>query len=201
MVNIIKVFKPEPGSGSVDKSKPFDLNNMIPCKHDSPALIPKQLALYDDHQVVFVITRSKNDNTVVYGARTHQHRLDEHEPIEVYWMGFSRKDPHEVDPSKLRDDLNWIEKKVAYGASAHKLHGSSDEFEVKLVAVPHLKVTMKMHGDRPRLTGMIGGHQCYVTRVYVLAQENMIGLPKVIFVNIHGIDMETGEEIVEKISP
>ena len=49
MVNVLKVFKPEPGAGTVDKSKPFSLNNMVPCKHDSPALLPKQLALFDDH--------------------------------------------------------------------------------------------------------------------------------------------------------
>lgn len=49
MVKVLKVLKPEAGSGSVDKSKPFDLHNMIPCKNDSPPLLPKQLALYDDH--------------------------------------------------------------------------------------------------------------------------------------------------------
>ena len=151
---------------------------------------------------MFIITRSKNDNTVVYGAKVHGGKFAEKDQIEVYWMGFSRKDPHEVDPSKLRDDLNWIEKKVAYGASAHKVaHSADDEFDVKLVAVPHLKAVMKMHNGHPRLTGLVGGRQCIIIRVYVLAQENMIGLPKVIFVNIHGIDLETGEEIVEKITP
>jgi hypothetical protein len=49
MVHVLQVFKPEAGSGTVDKSKPFDLHNMIPCKHDSPPLLEKQLALFDDH--------------------------------------------------------------------------------------------------------------------------------------------------------
>lgn len=153
--------------------------------------------------VVFCITRSKNDNTVVYRARTHDNNFVESDAIEVYWMGFSRKDPHEVDPAKLRDDLNWMEKKLAYGATATKDHrGEPDEFEVKLVAVPHLKVTMKKDATgRPRLYAVVGERNCFIVRVYVLAKENMIGLPKVIHVNIHGIDIETGEEIVEQITP
>jgi hypothetical protein len=128
--------------------------------------------------------------------------------MDVYWMGFSRKDPEETDERKLKSELSWIEKKVAYGASAHK-HGHKDgEFEVHLVALPHLKPIMKMvpshHGSStqiPRLVASIGGRECMILRVYVLASENMIGLPTVHWVNIHGIDLETGEEIVEKIRP
>ena len=201
MVHVLKVFKPEPGSGSVDKTKPLGLHNMIPCKHDSPALLGKQSELYKDQHVVFIITRSKNDNTVVYSARMKDHRIDEHDPVHVYWMGFSRKDPHETDPAKLRDELSWIEKKIAYGASGHK-HGNTGEvYELKLVAVPSLKAFMQMHEGRPRVTANIGGRECVLVRVYVMAKENMVGLPTVQFVNIHGVDLETGEEIVEKISP
>ena len=201
MVKVLKVFKPESGSGAVDKSKPFGIQNMIPCKHDSPALLDKQVELYNDHHVVFVITRSKNDNTVVYSAKLHGQKVDENDPIHVYWMGFSRKDPNEVDPAKLRDELSWIEKKVAYGATGHRHGNSGDEFELKLVAVPSLKAVLKLHDGRPRVTATIGGRDCVFVRVYVMAKENMIGLPTVQFVNIHGVDLETGEEIVEKISP
>lgn len=66
MVQVIQVFRPKPGSGVVDKSRPFSNLNMIPSDHDSPALIPKQAAILNDSDVVFLITRSKNDNTVVY---------------------------------------------------------------------------------------------------------------------------------------
>ena len=154
-----------------------------------------------------IITRSKNDNTVVYSAKVHNHKLVENDPIEVYWMGYSRKEPNETDEAKLRSELGWMEKKVAYGANGHRLntqiaHSAETEFEVHLVAVPHLKPRLKLGSDDiPKLRGSIGGRQCQYLRVYVLAQENMIGLPKVIWVNIHGIDLETGEEIVEKITP
>lgn len=116
-------------------------------------------------------------------------------------MGFSRKDPHIEDPVKLRDDLSWIEKKMAYGVSANKRGHSTEEFDIKLVAVAHLKSVLKIVGGRPRMVGQVGGRECFILRVYVSAKENMIGLPTVLWVNIHGIDVETGEEIVEKISP
>ena len=66
MVQVIQVFRPKADAAQVDKSQPFSYTNMIPCDHDSPALIAKQSAILKDHEVVFLITRSKNDNTVVY---------------------------------------------------------------------------------------------------------------------------------------
>ena len=144
----------------------------------------------------------------LFRAKSHNGKLADQDPIEVYWMGFSRKDPNETDESKLKSELNWIEKKVAYGASAHRHGHKEGEFEVTLVALPHLKPVMKMmpshHGSSsniPRLVATIGERECVILRVYVLASENMIGLPTVHWVNIHGIDLETGEEIVEKIRP
>ena len=116
-------------------------------------------------------------------------------------MGFSRKDPKIEDPGKLRDELSWLEKKMAYGTSAHARGDSKDEFDIKLVAVSHLKSVLRMVGGRPRMVGMVGGRECYILRVYVNAKENMIGLPTVLWVNIHGIDVKSGQEVVEKISP
>ncbi len=75
MVQVIQVFRPKAGSAQVDKSQPFSYTNMIPCEHDSPALIPKQSAILKDHEVVFLITRSKNDNTVVYRYSNLNKRL------------------------------------------------------------------------------------------------------------------------------
>ena len=114
-------------------------------------------------------------------------------------MGFSRTT--ETDESKLKSDLNWIEKKVAYGATAHKHASNPEEFEVHLVALPHMKPILKLINGIPTVVATLGGRLCQMFRVYVLSSENMIGLPKVHWVNIHGIDLDTGEEIVEKISP
>ena len=38
--------------------------------------------------MVFLITRSKNDNTVVYRSKCESGKLIAEDPIEVYWMGF-----------------------------------------------------------------------------------------------------------------
>jgi hypothetical protein len=48
MVQVIKVFRPASADGSVDKTKPYGFKNMIPCDHDSPALIDKQQVILED---------------------------------------------------------------------------------------------------------------------------------------------------------
>lgn len=132
--------------------------------------------------------------------KVDQGKIHDHEPLEVYWMGFSRHDPAETDLSKLKSDLNWIEKKAAYGVSTHK-STEGDGYDVQLVALPHMKPVLRLINGVPAVVATIGGRSCIMFRVYVMSTDNMIGLPKVHWVNIHGIDLETGDEIVEKIAP
>lgn len=134
-------------------------------------------------------------------VKTSHGRIHEHEPLDVFWMGFSRTDASDLSDPSLKTELNWIEKKVAYGATANPRTGHPGEFEVHLVALPHMKPILKMIDGVPSVVATLGSRPCRMFRVYVLSSENMIGLPKVHWVNIHGVDLETGEEIVEKISP
>ena len=76
MVHILKVFKPEASAGSVDKGNPFGLHNMIPCKHDSPALIPKQAALLGDDvwPILFtLLIPSVEGSSADYSLEERQH--------------------------------------------------------------------------------------------------------------------------------
>ncbi len=228
MVKVLKVFKPEGAVAAIDKSKPFDYQNKIPCNHDSPNLIPKQEEIYKDtvsfrcpfcnhfvlappvfynpieerqHSRLSVRSVSPALSSIISSVKVNHGQINEKDPMDVFWMGFSRADAQPADISKLKSELNWVEKKVAYGATASPRSGHPGEYDVHLVALPHMKPVLKMVNGVPLIIGTLGGRACRMFRVYVLSSENMIGLPKVHWVNIHGVDLETGEEIVEKVSP
>ena len=158
---------------------------MIRCPHDSPPLLPQQEQLYVRcGPGAFLITRSKNDNTVVYAPA-----LDGKKAVDVYWMDISRRG----GGPPVRSELTWLEKTMAYGASV-------DGDSVRLVALPHLESVLAP-GTPVRLVGTVGRRRCFLLRAYVRATENLIGPPTVQWVNVHGIDCATGEEIVEKRVP
>lgn len=157
---------------------------------DSPDLLESQCCLFDDPDVLFLITRSKNDNTVVY-----RHLADDNSsPCEAFWWDLSTV----PRPAHNRAELIWLEKKFAYGVSAKKV--SNSEFSLTLVALKSRQAVLQRTSNGPRAMMEISGRNCALYRIYVHAVE-AIPMPKVQFVNIHGVDLSTGVEVVEKIIP
>ena len=189
MVNIVKVFTDGNETDAVELDRPLSIDNCILCSNDSPPLLPRQTAILREWEsVLIIITRSKNSNTVVY-------RKSSNEPIEVFWQRFADYPDTVVDDATLREELSWIQKKMAYGINVV-------DDSVTLTACPDLRMTLTT--DRfniPRLQLEISGRDCYLLRIYVEARENIFGLPTVIYTNIHAVDFRTGQELVVKVKP
>ena len=196
-MSVGKVFDTYEGNeGDVDLSKPLNVQNSIPVMHDSPQLLHRQLRILNEmRNVLFIITRSKNSNAVVYRFKPDS------DPIEVFWQRFAEASENFTSEYELREELTWIQKKMAYGINCRRIPGS-DNFQATLTACPHL--LMRLTRDKfniPRLEVRISDRDCYLLRIYVEARENMIGFPTVIFTNIHAIEICTGREIVAKLKP
>lgn len=61
-----------------------------------------------------------NINTVVYSAKLVDGKLDEAEPIHVYWINFAKDIRYKdifffLSSGKDQEELNFVEKKSAYG--------------------------------------------------------------------------------------
>ena len=187
-MKVVQVFRAEPSSES--REGPFWIDNMIPCTtHDSPVLLPRQLRLLThEKDLLFIITRSKNSNTIAY-------RRIENE-VEAFWQRLDDyPDEAVTDLDALKKDLGWLERKLAYGVSTDKKTG-----DVSVVPVPSMR--LKLVQDEQGLwkcQGVLDGRLCSLLRIYVSASDTAM-LPLVHFVNIHGIDVQTGQEIVQKIN-
>jgi hypothetical protein len=152
--------------------------------------------------IAFVIERSTNKNVVVYEGLIDPgtNKLKLEKPIDVYWLDL---DPAYVEKNRKngklhdRDELNMIEKKMAYGVSWTPME--DDAFDLALVALPKKKCTLKLADGKPRTIMEINGQQCYLTNIYVESKPSMIGLPKVVYVLIKGVSIESGEPQEEKI--
>ena len=91
-----------------------------------PALFPA--AAQAETQPLFIIERSKNANVVHYDARLNADgKLDPKEPVIAYWIMLAE--------DGRREDLNWIEKKKAYGFDI-KPDPSGDGYRMTVVCRP-----------------------------------------------------------------
>jgi hypothetical protein len=141
-------------------------------------------------QPLFIIERSKNANVVHYDARlTADGKLDPNEPVIAYWVLLAK--------DGRREELNWIEKKKAYGFII-KPDSSVNGYKMTLVSVPQGQITVKKDGDAVRAERAIDGHPAVLEKIYINASDGLLG-PKVHYIELHGKDIKTGEKRFQKI--
>ena len=141
---------------------------------------------------LFVIERNVNANVVHYDARlTADGKLDPKEPVIAYWVMLAK--------DGRRQQLNWIEKKKAYGFTI-KPDPSVNGYKMTLVAAPERQIIVKKEKDAVRAEAVIDGKPAVLEKMYINASGGLTG-PKVHYIEVYGKDLQTGEERREKMVP
>src|SRR5271157_6388828 len=91
---------------------------------------------------LFTIERNTNANVVHYDAQlTADGKLDRKKPVIAYWVMLAQ--------DGRRENLNWIEKKMAYGINI-KPDPSVNGYQMTIVAAPQRSITVKKVGSAVR---------------------------------------------------
>jgi hypothetical protein len=155
--------------------------------------------------ILFIISRSKNLNIVVYEAALKNNQLDPSAPVSVYWLDI---DPAYVKKNRDkgimsdRSELNMIEKSMAYGLSSEAVAGKPGHYKVTLVAFKERPVFVSFDAAANKLKCEmnINGSLCELQRIFINSTDRMLGLPKVNHVDIYGID-SNGQAVSERVIP
>jgi Domain of unknown function (DUF4833) len=141
---------------------------------------------------LFTIERSKNANVIRYDIRlTPERTPDPERPVIGYWLRMAedgRKRP-----------LKWIEKQLAYGFEA-RYDSQQDVIFMEMVADTERPIRVYRHDGLYRAETRIGGRPAFIHSIYVKSTETGL-LPRVDFIDFHGIDVETGEPRHERHIP
>lgn len=126
-----------------------------------------------DTSVLFVVQRSQNRNTVAYSWVQ--------DSVNAQWFMF------QTDPTgNTRELLTPSEKKLVFGIKQKGV-----QFYIK--SMPDLHVHVGFQNERPVAIATVGGIKLIVKRVW-LDLKTVLGftLPLTEFIDVHGIDAETG---------
>ena len=141
---------------------------------------------------LFVIQRSKNAGEVHYDARTTKEgTLDAKDAVDGYWMNDLPNDQWG------RSELSWIQKR-AYGWDTRP-EKDGTAF-LKLRAFPDRNMWIVKNKGRWRVFTTIASKQAYMDRLYVATDESGV-LPKVLYVDVFGVDAASGAALTEHIVP
>jgi len=141
---------------------------------------------------LFRIERNKNANIVQYDAQlTPEGNLKPEKPVIVYWIMYANRGE--------KEELNWIEKKMAYGFSTEYVP-KGDFWIMDLVADIQRKIKVYNANGRYRAETLIDGHPAFIDAIYIQSIEDTIR-PEVKFIEFFGKAVKTGRSLYEKFTP
>ena len=143
-----------------------------------------------DH--LFVITRSKNANIVVYDAnRGPSGDFARSKPVVAYWLLNGEKGK--------REELNIVQWESAYGFDVEP-GTAPGTFAVTFKVDRDRRLTVRTLNHCPVLTGRINGRDAVLHKMYVKSNETVTP-PKVEYTELFGKDIATGRSLYEKFVP
>ena len=177
------------GCASLVKVKP------VPAPVSGKASVPAkktEATAHTNTQPLFVIERNTNANIVHYDANLNADgKLDRGNPVIAYWVLLAE--------DGRRKNLNWLEKKKAYGIKITP-DPSRNGYILTLAAAPWIPLSVKKTGDTVRAEAAINGRPAILVKMFIQARARLLG-PKVEYVELYGKDLQTGEDCREKITP
>jgi hypothetical protein len=155
-------------------------------------LLPgSQRLLGASFQPLFVIERDTNSNIVQYEARIDNGRFDPKEPVIAYWI---MKAEH-----GQRQDLNFFERRLAYGVSVRK-ESHSEVLRMTIAAYKDREILVYAEGETARAQIMIAQRQAHLQRIYISARRALFSWA-VNYIELFGLDVATGKPLYERIIP
>ncbi|GAB3914818.1 hypothetical protein GCM10028803_60800 [Larkinella knui] len=141
---------------------------------------------------LFYIQRSNDINTVIYEANvTAGRRLDANEPVNVYWIRYAERGQ--------RESLSLIQWKLAYGYK-HKASTCNDNcFEIQLNAFKKRTIWVDVQQGKPLALTLINGRKACLQKVFVQLEPGSGLIPKVLYVELFGIDPVAGIPVYERM--
>lgn len=142
---------------------------------------------------LFYLQRDPNTNTVIYQLNVNSAgRLDEDEPINVFWIRYTEQ--------SQRKDLNFIQRKFAYGLSAKKV--ATDKYALKFAAYDKVPFyLMKWSADNAfHVFAMVANKQIVLSRVYLRIEGGTFWVPNVKYIELKGWNAATRQPVVERLA-
>lgn len=146
----------------------------------------------EPHQL-FYLQRDPDINTVVYQLNMKNGRIDEDEPVNIYWIRYTE--------NKEQKALNYVQRTMAFGLSHEKMENG--DYALHLVSYKGLPLRLSYHREKRNYVvyAEIRGAQAILDRIYVRIDGGSVFSPNIVYFELSGHDAATGRPVSERITP
>ncbi len=161
------------------------LNGHLGRPFDYPVLEQSDLLL-------FYIQRNHNTNTVVYETNLLPGGLiNLEDPIHIYWIKFEKSGAHVIQ------ELNYIQKKLAYGYESKVIN--NDLIEFSFVSYDKMKLYLrKEENGNFNVATSIDGEMSIIDYIYIYAEDLGV-FPQVKYAEFFGKQINTFKSIYKRL--
>lgn len=140
---------------------------------------------------LFYLQRQPNSNTIVVELNVKNGKVDEENPVYVYWIRFTEKGQ--------RAGLNFIQRAFAYGIDSKKI--KEGIYELNFVSYKKLKIRLERDSENTWRVfyKLVNGSFILLKRIYLHINGGSLWSPNIEYVEIKGIDFSTNKEVRERI--
>jgi hypothetical protein len=138
---------------------------------------------------LFYLQRTSNTNTIVYELNYKKGKLDESNPVHVFWIRYGEQGQ--------RAELSFIQRVFAYGVKIKQLQDSS--YRVRLTSYAGYSMFLKKGADKQyRIYAPINGKLMILNRIFVKITGGSMWSPDIEYFEVSGTDPATGKPVVER---
>jgi len=141
---------------------------------------------------LFYLQRTHNINTIICALNAMKNgRPDPENPVHVFWIRYTEHS----QPA----ELSFIQRVFAYGIKTKPLSG--DKYELRFVSYKKFPMyLMKSSSDNNyHVYAHIGQKQAIVNRIFIKINGGSFWSPNVEYIQVDGIDPDSGRELTEKM--
>ena len=143
-----------------------------------------------DSKQLFYLQRTSNTNTIVYELNLQNGNINNENPIKEYWIRYQEKGQ--------REDLNYIQRKFAYGIKSKKI--AENQYELSFVSYKKYKMILKLAADNKfYVYTNINQKPVILSRIFIKINGGSFWSPNVEYVEISGIDPSNRLVVKERL--
>jgi len=155
------------------------LSLLIPAASHSKSIDPQDTFSHTGKKlpiIYFYLQRTPNTNTIICDINLKNNRINEDEPVHVYWLRYAEKGQ--------KQELNFIQRTFAYGMKTTAL--GNDKYELHFVSYKkyHMYLMKSPLDHAYHVYGNILNKQAIVTRIFLLVNGGSFWSPHIEYVEV-----------------
>jgi hypothetical protein len=150
-----------------------------------PSGNPKQL---------FYLQRTSNTNTIVCELNLNEKGiLDPESPVHVFWIRYTE--------GGIKKELNYIQRVFAYGIKSQIQPNGSYKLHFVSYKNRTLFLINSPRDNKYHVYATINKKEAMLNRIFLKVEGGTFWVPNVVYMELRGIDIATGKEVMERFKP